>query len=367
MTRWSSGGGGECEKRINKPKEPKKNLLSGPLPRSAKVTILGAANPIGETLAFFLKLNPFVHNLRLYDEQSVMGLTADLRLINTSTKVTGYTGQTQLKNALNKADVVVILGGDSLKKGSSSAETFERNKERVGFLAQNCMKSCPEAIFVLLVDPINSTIPLFSKIFSLNGVLCPNRVLGPTALSSMRARMQAGRKLWLDPSMLSLPFIGGASSATAVPLFSLLNPGAECLSEEDREELSEKMKVMTDDLIKAGGSLGMSAGFAVFTFMNKVIKAFCGQEVGPTSAFIRSSTIMGVKYLTNPVVLDRGGVAQNLGLPAMSGNELSRLESALPAIQEDIARGENYGQSFAVVETSSPCELPISGRSLCAV
>lgn len=70
------------------------------------------------------------------------------------------------------------------------------------------------------------------------------------------------------------------------------------------------------------------------------LAGLCGKKHHPTSVFLRTSALFGVKYLSVPVYFGLAGVEQNLGLPALSFAELETLDVSLAELQMNIALGE---------------------------
>ncbi|KAK9709631.1 Malate dehydrogenase, cytoplasmic, partial [Basidiobolus ranarum] len=74
---------------------------------ATKVAVLGAAGGIGQPLSLLLKQSTLIDHLSLYDIVNTPGVAADLRHINTPSKVTGHVPENDgLKEALVDADVV---------------------------------------------------------------------------------------------------------------------------------------------------------------------------------------------------------------------------------------------------------------------
>lgn len=65
--------------------------------------------------------------LRLYDVANTAGVAADLSHINTAVKVSAYTGQEQLGDALRGCQLVVIPAGVPRKPGMTRDDLFNIN------------------------------------------------------------------------------------------------------------------------------------------------------------------------------------------------------------------------------------------------
>jgi len=81
------------------------------------VAVIGAAGGIGQPLSLLLKANPLIGRLALYDIVNTPGVAADLSHINTSPMVSSHQGPDQLKQAIEKADLILVPAGVPRKPG----------------------------------------------------------------------------------------------------------------------------------------------------------------------------------------------------------------------------------------------------------
>jgi malate dehydrogenase len=103
-----------------------------------KVAILGAAGGIGQPLSLLMKLEPStVSHLALYDIAN-MGMYADIGHISTSVKVSGHSGEAELKSCLEGAKVVMIPAGVPRKPGMTRDDLFNINATIVKNLVTAC-------------------------------------------------------------------------------------------------------------------------------------------------------------------------------------------------------------------------------------
>jgi malate dehydrogenase len=152
---------------------------------NTKVAVLGASGGIGQPLSLLLKINPLIHELAMYDVLYSPGVAADLSHVATPCKVTGY-GPGQIKEALEGADVVICAAGVPRKAGQSRDDQFNVNSRIVKDIAVQCSMINPNAIYGIVTNPINSTVPLFCEMFKKAGVLDENKILGITTLGPVR-------------------------------------------------------------------------------------------------------------------------------------------------------------------------------------
>ena len=137
--------------------------------RGYKVAVLGAAGGIGQPLALLLKLDPKVSELSLFDVVRTPGVAADISHCCTPAKVSGYTGMEEIDSALQGSKVVVIPAGVPRKPGMTRDDLFNTNASIVMGLAEACAKSCPDAMFLIISNPVNSTVPIFAETLKKHG------------------------------------------------------------------------------------------------------------------------------------------------------------------------------------------------------
>jgi malate dehydrogenase len=155
--------------------------------RTYKVAVLGASGGIGQTLALLMKLDPQVTELSLFDVVRTPGVASDISHCCTKAQVTGHVGMEEVGAALKGAKVVVIPAGVPRKPGMTRDDLFNTNAGIVMGLAEACAKNCPEAMFLVISNPVNSTVPIFAETMKKHGVYNPKKLFGVTTLDVVRA------------------------------------------------------------------------------------------------------------------------------------------------------------------------------------
>jgi malate dehydrogenase len=121
------------------------------------VAVLGASGGIGQPLSLLLKENPRVSELSLYDVVNTPGVAADLSHISTKAKVSAFTGEKELKEAVKGCDIVLIPAGVPRKPGMTRDDLFNTNAGIVRDLARVCAKTCPEAMLCIITNPVSES------------------------------------------------------------------------------------------------------------------------------------------------------------------------------------------------------------------
>ena len=56
------------------------------------------------------------------------------------------------------------------KPGMTRDDLFNTNASIVKGLAEACAKSCPNAMFLIISNPVNSTVPIFAETLKKHGI-----------------------------------------------------------------------------------------------------------------------------------------------------------------------------------------------------
>jgi len=317
----------------------------------AKVAVLGAAGGIGQCLSLLLKLSPEIDEVACYDVVNSPGVAADLSHIPTSAKVTGYlpsplswppSGNTGLSSALSKADLVVIPAGVPRKPGMSRDDLFNTNAGIVQTLVEGCAEHCPEAMLVIISNPVNSTVPIAAEVLKKYNVYDPNKLFGVTALDVLRANTFLAHSQGWNPAHTNVTVIGGHAGITILPLFSQVQ-GAN-LSQQDIELLTVKTQFGGDDVVKAkagAGSATLSMAYAGYLFTQNILKALKGQPDIVQCAFVQSH-LTEAPFFASPVKLGKSGIEQVLPFGDLSPYENQSFQNMMPELKTQIQKGIDF-------------------------
>lgn len=84
--------------------------------------------------------------------------------------------------------------------------------------------------------------------------------------------------------------------------------------------------------------------------------SFCAGHRGVVECtYIRTDCMEGVTYFATPVELGPNGVMRNLGVPNLSEYECCLLQQALPQLQKDIKKGEDFVRQQSTNEMLVNC------------
>ena len=305
--------------------------------------MLGAAGGIGQPISLLMAMNPHVSRLSLYDIVRTPGVACDLSHVDHPCKVEGYNGPENLAKVLDGSDVVIIPAGVPRKPGMTRDDLFKTNAGIAMNLAKACAQSCPKACILVICNPVNSTVPIFSETFKKMGVHDPRKIMGVTILDTLRASTFIGRELHTKEKIEDIPIVGGHAGKTIIPLFSQL-PNNQ-MTMIDIPAITHRVQFGGDEVVvaKAGmGSATLSMAYAGAIFAESVLKGLKGEEGIIEPAYVENE-VYGCPFFASQVELGKDGVKKCLPIPkTITNEEETKIKEAIPIIQKQIANGIKY-------------------------
>lgn len=222
--------------------------------RGYKVAVVGASGGIGQPLALLLKLDTKVTDLSLYDVVRTPGVAADISHCSTPAKVSGFVGPDEIGKSLTGCDLVVIPAGVPRKPGMTRDDLFNTNASIVKGIAEACAVHCPKAMFLVISNPVNSTVPIFCEVLKKAGVYDKRRLFGVTSLDVVRAKTFVAENQKMDVLTTKVDVIGGHAGTTILPLLSQVKNAK--FSEDDLKALTHRIQFGGDEVVQAKDGAG---------------------------------------------------------------------------------------------------------------
>ena len=227
-----------------------------------KVTIVGAGN-VGASCADVISYRGIASEVVLLDikEGFAEGKAMDIMQCASNTGFnTQLSGVTNDYTKTANSDVVVITSGIPRKPGMTREELIGINAGIVKSVSENILANSPNAIIVVVSNPMDTMTYLALKATGLP----KNRIIGMGgALDSSRFRYYLSKALDKPQGDISAMVIGGHGDTTMIPLTRLASyngiPVSEFLSQEALD------KVAADTMVGGAtltGLLGTSAWYA---------------------------------------------------------------------------------------------------------
>ncbi len=227
-----------------------------------KVTVVGAG-AVGATCADNIARLELVEELVLLDIKEGLAEGKALDMFQTSAILgfdTKLVGSTNDYSKTADSDVVVITSGIPRKPGMTREELIGTNAGIVKNVTDNILKYSPNAIIVVISNPMDTMTYLALK----SSGLPKNRIIGMGGiLDSSRFKCYLAKALNCSINDLSANVIGGHGDTTMIPLTRLATysgvPVSQFLNEEQLKQVAADTMVGGATLTKM---LGTSAWYA---------------------------------------------------------------------------------------------------------
>tara|TARA_B100001059_G_scaffold22470_1_gene17988 strand:+ start:1401 stop:2327 length:927 start_codon:yes stop_codon:yes gene_type:complete len=277
-----------------------------------KITIVGAG-AVGASCAEYIAIKNFASEVVILDikegfaEGKAMDLMQTASLNGFDTKIVGVTNDYS-KTA--GSDVVVITSGVPRKPGMTREQLIGINAGIVKSVSSNLIKYSPEAIMIVVSNPMDTMTYLVHK----TAGLPKNRIIGMGgALDSARFKYRLAEALGAPISDVDGMVIGGHSDVGMVPLTRMATrnsiPVSKFISEERLNQVMEATKVGGGTLTKL---LGTSAWYAPGAAVSGIVQAIvCDQKkIFPCSTLLEGEYGLNDICIGVPVVLGRNGIEE---------------------------------------------------------
>ena len=227
-----------------------------------KVTVVGAG-AVGATVADNIARKELCEELVLLDikegvaEGKALDMMQTAALLNFDTKITGSTND---YGKTAGSDVVVITSGLPRKPGMTREELIGVNAPIVKGVAENILNHSPNAIFIIISNPMDTMTYLTLQATGLP----KHRIIGMGgALDSARFKCYLSLALNCSPADLNAIVIGGHGDTTMIPLIRYATwnsvPVTNFLSGEQQKQIVADTMVGGATLTKL---IGTSAWYA---------------------------------------------------------------------------------------------------------
>jgi malate dehydrogenase len=303
----------------------------------SKISVIGAGN-VGASCAEYIAMKNFASEVVLLDikenfaEGKAMDLMQTAALNCFDTRIVGSTNDYS-KTA--NSEVVVITSGVPRKPGMTREELIGINAGIVKTVMENCLQHSPNAIIVVVSNPMDTMTYLAKQ----TSGLPKHRIIGMGgALDSARFRYFLSQALGVPSSEVDGMVIGGHGDTTMIPLTRLASykgvPVSQFLSAEELDQIKASTMVGGATLT---AMLGTSAWYAPGAAVSALVQSIvCDQKkmmpccVALDGEYGQSDICIGV-----PVILGKSGWEKIVNL------DLNDAEKAEFAKSADAVRNMN--------------------------
>jgi malate dehydrogenase len=300
---------------------------------TAKVAIIGAGMT-GSTTAHWLAEKEIV-NVVLVDilegmpQGKALDLLEAMPIIGKDVIITGSNDY----KATEGSDIIVITAGIPRKPGMSRDDLLKTNAEIVGKATTETLKYSPNAIYIILTNPLDTMAYLAMKI----GKLPANRVIGQAGvLDSARMRAFVSMELGVSVENINCYVMGGHGD-TMIPLTRHSNVAGVPLKDT---MAVDKLNAIVERTRNGGGEIVSllktgSAYYAPAAAVAQMVEAIIKDKhlIVPAAAYMQGEYGLKGFFFGVPVQLGRKGIEKIIQYE-LNSEEKESIQRSAAAVQE---------------------------------
>ena len=277
-----------------------------------KVTVIGAGN-VGASCANVLVVNEITDHVILLDvkegisEGKAIDIMQTAALLGFDSTIVGCTNDYE-KTA--NSDVVVITSGIPRKPGMTREELIGVNAGIVKSVAENALKYSPNAIFVIVSNPMDTMAYLTYKALGLP----KNRVIGMGgALDTARFKYYLSKEMKANPNEVHCMVFGGHGDTTMLPLVRFASyKGRQVADILDKETIDQVVKKTMVGGATLTSYLGTSAWYAPGAAVAYLVRSIVHdkKKIIPCSVYLDGEYGQSDIFLGVPIVVGENGVEE---------------------------------------------------------
>jgi malate dehydrogenase len=242
--------------------------------------------------------------------------------------------------ATKGSDIIVITAGIARKPGMSRDDLLTVNADIVGKATTETLKYSPDAIYVVLTNPLDSMAYLTMKL----GNLPPERVVGQAGVLDS-ARMRAFVALETGVSVENIDcYVMGGHGDEMVPLTRHSNiagiPLRDYLPADKLAAIVERTRKGGAEVINLlkSGSAYYAPGAAVAQMVEAILKD--KHLIVPAAAYVQGQYGLNDIFFGVPTMLGRKGVEKVIEY-SLDADEKAAIEKSAAAVSETLSALRN--------------------------
>jgi len=298
----------------------------------AKVSIIGAGMTGASTAVWLAERE--IADIVLVDivegvpQGKALDLLQAMPIIGKDVEIVGANNYEATKGS----DIIVITAGLPRKPGMSRDDLLTANANIVGPATTECLKYSPDAIFVVLTNPLDTMAYLTMKV----GKLPPQRVIGQAGILDS-ARMRAFVALETGVSVENIDcYVLGGHGDEMVPLTRHSNIAGIPL----RDYLpADKLEAIVNRTRKGGGEivnlLKTSAYYAPAAAVAQMVEAILKDKhlIVPCAAYMQGEYGLSDMFFGVPVQIGRQGIERIVEYK-LNADEKAAFEKSAASVKE---------------------------------
>ncbi|MEG1473262.1 MAG: L-lactate dehydrogenase [Christensenella sp.] len=299
---------------------------------SRKVTIIGAGS-VGSTITYTMAVNGLASEIVMIDvnTEKALGEAMDIR------QGTPFCSPIQIYAGTYEdakdSDVVIITSGMPRKAGQSRIDLAQNNVNVIKKIAPEIVKHAPDAIYLLVSNPVDILTYTFCKVSGLP----ENRILGSgTILDTARLRSRLAEYLDISQKSIHAYVMGEHGDSSFVPWSTARVGSVEILNDDggfnfvgriksqlNPEEIEKYIRTSGSKIIERKGATFYAIAISVCHIVDCLFGS--SNRVMTVSSMLHGEYGIDDVCLSIPFIFGADGICGNV-LPAMTEEELVKLQ-----------------------------------------
>ncbi len=309
-----------------------------------KITVIGTGS-VGSTIAYTLAVNGLVSEIVLIDinKEKALGEALDIR------QGMPFCGPVNIQAGTYAdaagSNIVILTSGVPRKEGQSRLDLAQTNINITKQIIPEIVKYAPDAIYIIVSNPVDILTYLFHKISGLP----ENQIIGSgTILDTSRLRQYLAEHYEINQGNIHAYVFGEHGDTSFVP-WSLANISNVPLDKYNQSLINYGKKIEPLDhldaetFVRKSGAQVIAEKGATFYAIALSVTHICKSILNGMDTSMTLSTLMHGEYGINDVCLSTLSIIGSKGLDGkvmtpLTDNEISLLHKSADALKATIEK-----------------------------
>ena len=310
----------------------------------SKISVIGAGS-VGATVANDLMIQGVASEIVLVDINKKKATGEALDIYQGAPFHSPAIVRSGDYTAIAGSDIVIITCGMARKPGMTRLDLAQTNVNILKDVAKNCVANAPDAIYVIVSNPVDILTYVFAKISGL-----PERqIIGSgTILDTSRLQSELAKRFHISPKNVHAHVYGEHGDSSFVPwsLVHIANNHVDAYKDsspdKDRIHWNQDYKVM-EEYVKKSGSVIIENKGATFFAVAMSVCHICKAIYSDAGTALTLSTMMHGEYGVDDVCLstlclvDRKGVRGKI-LNKLTDGEIEKLHTSANKLKDVLSQ-----------------------------
>ena len=310
----------------------------------SKISVIGAGS-VGATVANDLMIQGVASEIVLVDVNKKKAVGEALDIYQGAPFQSPAIVRSGEYADVANSDIVVITCGVARKPGMTRLDLAQINVNILKDVAANVVSVAPNAVYVIVSNPVDVLTYVFTKISGLP----EHQVIGSgTILDTSRLQSELAKRFYISPKNVHAHVYGEHGDSSFVPwsLAHIANNHIDSYKESspdrDRIEWNQEYEEVEQFVKKSGGKIIENKG-ATFFAVSMSVCHICKCIYSGAGTALTVSTMMHGEYGVDDVALsvlnivDRNGVRGKI-LNPMTEEEIAKLQASANKLKEVISQ-----------------------------